>query len=46
MQIAAGIPVDIMPGEADPANFALPQQVSAKLIMFWFVRFIYVDSSY
>ncbi|KAG6401186.1 hypothetical protein SASPL_138034 [Salvia splendens] len=25
-QIAAGIPVDIMPGEADPANFALPQQ--------------------
>ncbi|KAI5671605.1 hypothetical protein M9H77_11969 [Catharanthus roseus] len=25
-QIAAGIPVDIMPGPDDPANFALPQQ--------------------
>ncbi|XP_027068354.1 DNA polymerase delta small subunit isoform X1 [Coffea arabica] len=25
-QIAAGIPVDIMPGPNDPANFSLPQQ--------------------
>ncbi|KAK4489702.1 hypothetical protein RD792_000336 [Penstemon davidsonii] len=25
-QIAAGIPLDIMPGTSDPANFALPQQ--------------------
>lgn len=25
-QIAAGVPMDIMPGEGDPANFALPQQ--------------------
>ncbi|GAV63959.1 DNA_pol_E_B domain-containing protein [Cephalotus follicularis] len=25
-QIAAGIPLDIMPGPNDPANFALPQQ--------------------
>ncbi|PIN03618.1 DNA polymerase delta, regulatory subunit 55 [Handroanthus impetiginosus] len=25
-QIAAGIPLDIMPGATDPANFALPQQ--------------------
>ncbi|KAF8398510.1 hypothetical protein HHK36_017439 [Tetracentron sinense] len=26
-QIAAGIPLDIMPGPSDPANFSLPQQV-------------------
>nr|GMC82054.1 DNA polymerase delta small subunit isoform X1 [Ipomoea batatas]GME03985.1 DNA polymerase delta small subunit isoform X1 [Ipomoea batatas] len=25
-QIAAGIPLDIMPGPGDPANFAMPQQ--------------------
>ncbi|GAU23424.1 hypothetical protein TSUD_331220 [Trifolium subterraneum] len=25
-QIAAGLPLDIMPGPCDPANFALPQQ--------------------
>ncbi|KAJ8756307.1 hypothetical protein K2173_025119 [Erythroxylum novogranatense] len=25
-QIAAGVPVDIMPGSNDPANFSLPQQ--------------------
>ncbi|KAL0405011.1 UNVERIFIED_CONTAM: DNA polymerase delta small subunit [Sesamum radiatum] len=25
-QIAAGIPLDIMPGTSDPANFSLPQQ--------------------
>ncbi|XP_042048391.1 DNA polymerase delta small subunit-like [Salvia splendens] len=31
-QIAAGIPVDIMPGEADPANSALPQ-----LLYVWFL---------
>lgn len=31
MQIAAGIPVDIMPGYNDPANFALPQQVANLL---------------
>lgn len=34
MQIAAGIPVDIMPGEHDPANFAMPQQVFIILITF------------
>lgn len=32
MQIASGIPVDIMPGTTDPANFAMPQQVSVTLI--------------
>ncbi|KAL6522390.1 DNA polymerase delta subunit 2 [Orobanche minor] len=26
-QVAAGIPLDIMPGTNDPANFSLPQQV-------------------
>jgi DNA polymerase II small subunit/DNA polymerase delta subunit B len=26
-QIAAAMPVDIMPGVNDPANFSLPQQV-------------------
>lgn len=26
-QIAAGLPLDIMPGPCDPANFSLPQQV-------------------
>ncbi|XP_052173852.1 DNA polymerase delta small subunit [Diospyros lotus] len=25
-QIAAGVPIDIMPGPSDPANFSLPQQ--------------------
>ncbi|KAL4031583.1 hypothetical protein IC575_009868 [Cucumis melo] len=25
-QLAAGLPVDIMPGSSDPANFSLPQQ--------------------
>lgn len=34
VQIAAGIPVDIMPGTNDPANFSLPQQVSVVLITF------------
>ncbi|KAG4927953.1 hypothetical protein JHK85_054439 [Glycine max] len=27
-QIAAGLPLDIMPGPSDPANFSLPQQVN------------------
>lgn len=27
IQIAAGLPLDIMPGPSDPANFSLPQQV-------------------
>lgn len=27
VQIAAGLPLDIMPGPDDPANFSLPQQV-------------------
>ncbi|XP_076904612.1 DNA polymerase delta small subunit-like [Bidens hawaiensis] len=31
-QIAAGIPVDIMPGYNDPANFALPQQPLNKCL--------------
>ena len=26
-QLAAALPVDIMPGPNDPANFSLPQQV-------------------
>uniref|UniRef100_A0A9I9EAC7 DNA polymerase delta small subunit n=1 Tax=Cucumis melo TaxID=3656 RepID=A0A9I9EAC7_CUCME len=28
-QLAAGLPVDIMPGSSDPANFSLPQQVKS-----------------
>ncbi|KAL7098057.1 hypothetical protein ACP275_10G181600 [Erythranthe tilingii] len=31
-QIAAGIPLDIMPGTSDPANFALPQQPLHKCL--------------
>ncbi|KAL7138607.1 hypothetical protein ABFS83_10G175000 [Erythranthe nasuta] len=31
-QIAAGIPLDIMPGTTDPANFALPQQPLHKCL--------------
>ncbi|KAD3336311.1 hypothetical protein E3N88_31830 [Mikania micrantha] len=31
-QIAAGIPIDIMPGYNDPANFALPQQPLNKCL--------------
>lgn len=27
LQLAAAMPVDIMPGPSDPANFSLPQQV-------------------
>ncbi|BBH07445.1 DNA polymerase delta small subunit [Prunus dulcis] len=30
-QIAAGLPLDIMPGLDDPANFALPQQLITRL---------------
>ena len=29
LQLAAAVPVDIMPGACDPANFSLPQQVRA-----------------
>ena len=29
-QLAAAVPVDIMPGPNDPANFSLPQQVTQK----------------
>jgi hypothetical protein len=28
LQLAAGLPVDVMPGASDPANYSLPQQVS------------------
>ncbi|KAL0383768.1 UNVERIFIED_CONTAM: DNA polymerase delta small subunit [Sesamum calycinum] len=31
-QIAAGIPLDIMPGTSDPANFSLPQQPLHKCL--------------
>jgi hypothetical protein len=27
LQLAAGLPVDVMPGASDPANYSLPQQV-------------------
>lgn len=32
MQIAAGLPLDIMPGPNDPANFSLPQQPLNKCL--------------
>lgn len=40
MQIAAGMPVDIMPGPDDPANFNLPQQVFLYILhqFFWVYR--------
>lgn len=31
-QIAAGLPLDIMPGPCDPANFSLPQQALHKCL--------------
>lgn len=34
MQIAASIPLDIMPGPNDPSNFAMPQQVLTSLFLY------------
>ncbi|KAM7270521.1 hypothetical protein ACFE04_029735 [Oxalis oulophora] len=33
-QIAAGVPLDIMPGKNDPANSSLPQQQSLNICLF------------
>ena len=32
VKIAAGVPIDIMPGPSDPANFSLPQQVRFRAL--------------
>ena len=37
VKIAASVPMDIMPGPNDPANFALPQQVSFNPLTTHFV---------
>jgi hypothetical protein len=31
-QLAAAMPVDVMPGPNDPANYALPQQVNTRFL--------------